>query len=130
MANIYLNEFDRFMSHGLKPLAYLRYGDDWLCFVSDRSTAFQSRGKALQKLAGLSLDINPKVDHVAPTWKGIAYLGVDMWPNGRRLQLIVQERVNQRIDSHNVASYRALVATHQKPKRLKELNWRIVKDSS
>lgn len=34
-ANIYLNEFDRYMVHAMKPGAYLRYGDDWVCFDAD-----------------------------------------------------------------------------------------------
>ncbi len=30
LANVYLNEFDRFVQHSLKPLAYIRYGDDFI----------------------------------------------------------------------------------------------------
>ena len=49
-ANIYLNEFDRFMVHTLKPKAYLRYGDDWLCFTESKTDALFIRNAAEQFL--------------------------------------------------------------------------------
>jgi hypothetical protein len=123
MSNIYLNEFDRFIKYELKPLAYMRYGDDWLCFMPSEIAARQLRCSAAQKLDQLSLCINPKIDSTKQARKGIAYLGADIWPTGRRLQPTVSGRVQERLSAHNAASYRALVASHQKSKRLKELNW-------
>ncbi|RTK94678.1 RNA-directed DNA polymerase [Candidatus Saccharibacteria bacterium] len=38
-ANIYLNEFDRYVRHTLKPRGYVRYGDDFVLFVDDETEA-------------------------------------------------------------------------------------------
>jgi hypothetical protein len=127
MSNIYLNEFDRLMKHQLKPLAYLRYGDDWLCFAETKSQLECIRQAAVVFLEEeLSLTINPKIDRVQPAYKGTSYLGVDIWPNGRRLQPRVRNRVKERVNTQNVASYQALVAAHEKRKRLKAFNWQLL----
>ena len=52
LANIYLNEFDRFIKHSIKPSSYLRYGDDWLCFMSDKVQLENARLKAESFLRG------------------------------------------------------------------------------
>jgi hypothetical protein len=103
----------------------MRYGDDWLCFMPSKAAALQLRRSAVQKLDQLSLCINPKIDRVEPARKGVAYLGVDIWPTGRRLQPSVSKRVRTRLGTHNAASYRALVSAHQKSKSLKELDWQL-----
>ncbi len=36
---MYLNEFDRFVRHELKPFAYLRYGDDFIIFSAAQNQA-------------------------------------------------------------------------------------------
>lgn len=38
-ANIYLNEFDRYVVHYLKPLAYIRYGDDFMSWWPNEAVA-------------------------------------------------------------------------------------------
>jgi hypothetical protein len=43
-ANIYINEWDRFVRHELKPLAYVRYGDDFLLYFADAATARATQG--------------------------------------------------------------------------------------
>jgi len=35
-ANVYMNEFDQFMKHGLKVKNYVRYTDDFAIVVEDR----------------------------------------------------------------------------------------------
>lgn len=126
MANIYLNEFDRLMKYRLKPLAYLRYGDDWLCFAEDRAALEHFRKQATTFLNDeLFLTVNPKIDHIKPVSEGVSYLGVNMWSHGRRLQPRVSVRIGQRLNESNVASYTALVSAHQKRKRLRELKWQL-----
>jgi len=127
MSNIYLNEFDRFIKHELKPLAYMRYGDDWLCFMSSKSSTLQLRHSAIQKLDQLSLSINPKIDRIEQSRKGVSYLGVDIWPNGRRLQSSVRKRIIGRLDKHNVSNYKALLLAHEQSKWLKHIDWLMLK---
>lgn len=130
MSNIYLNESDRLMKHTLKPLAYLRYGDDWLCFADSRQATELIRSQASLFLEQeLSLIVNPKIDLVSPARLRVSYLGVDIWPTGRRLQKSVLSRVNQRLTSQNVGSYKAHIVAHEKPKRQKELNWQLIKSA-
>ena len=126
MSNIYLNEFDRFIKHELKPLAYMRYGDDWLCFVQARSGLEILRGKSKFFLTNnLSLTVNPKIDYLQPAWKGVSYLGVNIWPHGRRLQPQMHKRISDKLTTNNVASYRALIATHETSKQLKNFDWLV-----
>ena len=49
-SNIYLNEFDRFVAHSLKPKAYLRYGDDFLIFENNRSALEKIKAQAVSFL--------------------------------------------------------------------------------
>jgi hypothetical protein len=127
MSNIYLNEFDRFMKHELKPLAYLRYGDDWLCFVNNRNELEQLRTEATNFLMdNLSLTINPKINRLQPARQGVSYLGVDIWPNGHRLQKPVRQRIIHRLDKRNASNYRALVEAHEQSKWLKYVHWRLL----
>ncbi len=50
-ANIYLNEFDRYVRHVLKPLAYVRYGDDMVLWCRTRQQAELLRRQAFDFLA-------------------------------------------------------------------------------
>jgi hypothetical protein len=110
----------------MKPLAYLRYGDDWLCFAKSQTEAGRIRAKAQAFLDDkLLLTVNSKIDHIQPVPHGVSYLGVDLWPHGRRLQPQIRERVNNRLTKHNVASYRSLIATHEASRQLKKLDWQI-----
>ena len=105
----------------------MRYGDDWLCFAKNRDKLEYIRQKASAFLQHeLALSLNPKVDHFQPTYKGISYLGVDIWPTGKRLQPKIRRRVRQRFNSRNSASYRALILAHENKERLKEFDWSLL----
>lgn len=123
MSNIYLNEFDRFIVHELRPLAYLRYGDDWLCFTPDQQTATAIRDRALLQIGSLKLKVNKNVDFTTPTRKGVSYLGVNIWSTGHYLQPSVRARIASRLTKENATSYRSLVELHDKPKWLRNVDW-------
>jgi hypothetical protein len=115
------------MKHQLKPLAYMRYGDDWICFAGNRQTIEQMRLQATTFLnQKLGLTVNPKIDVVSQVLKGISFLGVDLWPNGRRLQKSVNQRIYKRITPNNTASYMALIATNSKQKRINDAEWQLL----
>jgi len=80
------------MVHEMKPAAYLRYGDDWLCFVPSKLIAQNIRLDSLKKLSELGLQIILSRFYY-PVWKGIPYLGVNIWPKGHYLKKKVRERV-------------------------------------
>lgn len=86
-ANIYLNEFDRYMVHSLKPNAYLRYGDDWLCFANTEADLNKIRDQALHFLsATLQLNVSKKIDSIKPVYKGFSGSHrLDYWCNRVRM---------------------------------------------
>ena len=128
MANIYLNEFDRSIVHNLKPLAYMRYGDDFICFSATKTQAEAIRSKSVGFLQSvLFLKTNPLLDCLKPVTKGVSYLGIEFWPSGHHLNERMRQRINSRLDKANYASYEAMILAHEKPKRHKELQWQFAK---
>lgn len=127
LANIYLHELDRFMSHVMKPRAYLRYGDDWLCFADDRVGLQNIRAETTDFLfRKLALTVNSNVDAIKMVKKGVSYLGVDLWSGGRRLDRAAKSKMTTRLNMQNVSSYKSLLAYHQSVKHIKKLDWKIL----
>lgn len=127
LANIYLNEFDRHMKHVLKPYAYLRYGDDWLCFAASRAdlVSIQARAKDfLYKELGLNLHKNINV--IVPVSRGVNYLGVDLWTNGRRIDGEAGHKMRKNLSDRNIASYKSLVSKHQPTKHVVRFDWQML----
>ena len=125
-SNIYLNEFDRFVVHSLKPKAYLRYGDDFLIFESDRNSLEKIKTQAVSFLdEKLNLHINPKNDIIIKPKQGLHFIGVDIFPFGRRLKKRNWKKVVSNLNKQNFSSYLGLIKKHSKRKRVREINWRI-----
>lgn len=127
LANIYLNEFDRFIKHQIKPYAYLRYGDDWLCFSYSRAELEHIRAEARDFLtAELGLSVHPNVDAIKLVRTGISYLGVDLWPTGRRLDKDASSKMAANLNIRNVPSYKSLLAHHQSIKQIRRFDWLLM----
>lgn len=125
-ANIYLNEFDRFVKHILKPQAYLRYGDDFIFIEQNPQTLLALRQKATDfLLEQLQLRINLKSDHILKPKQGLKFLGVVLWPSGRTLNKRNVKRGSVRLNHQNAASYRGFILKHGNKKKYKELNWLV-----
>jgi hypothetical protein len=119
-----MNELDQFVLHSLNPLGYVRYGDDFVLWYNTELQARQAQTVATRFLLDeLQLSINPKHDHVQLVARKLAYLGVDLWPNGRRLQRRVNKRIVQRARPTNLASYRTLIKNHQPKRYAKRFLW-------
>lgn len=126
LANIYLNEFDRFMKHKLKPYAYLRYGDDWLCFAASNAELVSIQAGAEDFLyRDLGLNLHKDINIIAPVRKGVSYLGIDLWPNGRRIDKDARHKMNKNLNARNVASYKSLISKHQSVKHVTRFEWRV-----
>lgn len=126
-ANIYLNEFDRYMVHELKPLAYMRYGDDWLCITQTKKEAECIRTTAVSFLGEtLKLQVSRKVDATKPAYKGFTFLGVDHWPGERRLTKSTQARVYERVRLENYSSYEALIKKFSNQRSVKKFYWQTL----
>jgi hypothetical protein len=108
-SNIYLNEFDRFVRHRLRPLAYVRYGDDCAIFAPTRQAAREIRNSATLFLRdSLRLKVNPKNDIIVPAGAGLKFLGHYI----SSIELKVDKRTTAaalgKVKFHNLASYKSL----------------------
>ena len=108
-ANIYLNEFDRYVRHQLKPLAYARYGDDCILFVRTRREARYIRSRAIEFLREkLGLALNPKNDVIVYATQGLHFLGHIITSDSVVTDRHTTRRALERVNSRNLASYKSL----------------------
>lgn len=125
-ANIYLNEFDRYAAHIIHPLRYMRYGDDALFLMPSRTAAEALREKACAFIREkLYLKINPKNDIVVPIRRGIKFLGVWLYPGGRRLVSRVRKRMDIKLSAGNIASYSGLIRHHEPKRQRVVFHWKL-----
>jgi hypothetical protein len=108
-ANIYLHEFDRYVRHTLKPLAYARYGDDAVFFCQNRRQAREFRQKSVEFLSEtLKLTINPKNDVIVPAQSGLHFLGHAITAEYAVVDRHTTKSALQKVSLNNVASYKSL----------------------
>ncbi len=125
-SNIYFNEFDRFVTHSLKPKAYLRYGDDFVIFETNKTSLEKIKAQAVSFLSEkLNLHINSKNNIIIKPKQGLHFLGVDIFPFGRRLKKRNWEKIINNLEEKNFSSYLGLVKKHCKRKKVREANWHI-----
>ncbi|MFA5086390.1 MAG: reverse transcriptase/maturase family protein [Candidatus Paceibacterota bacterium] len=88
-ANVYLNELDRFIKHGLRIKQYIRYVDDFVILGKDRET-LSKRQKEIQKFLEdkLKLSLHHKKTFIRETSKGIDFLGYIV----RKKYILVRKR--------------------------------------
>lgn len=123
-ANIYLNEFDRFVKHVLKPQAYLRYGDDFILIEADQQKLLSFRVASVSFLQEkLHLTINAKSDRMMKAKHGLRFLGMVIWPFGSRLNNRNLKRIYERVNHSNVSSYYGLLKQHASLKKRKRFSW-------
>ncbi len=131
LANIYLNEFDRFVQHDLKPLGYVRYGDDFILWTKDEQTAFdfQQRGQAFL-IDTLHLSLHTVNHALQPSHPKLHFLGIEFWPGGHRLDKRMRSRIVTHTNPKNIASYQALIKHHWNKKAQKRFVWGNIIDRS
>lgn len=108
-ANIYLNEFDRFVRHRIKPDAYLRYGDDFILIMENKNKLTDARYLAIEFLDDF-LKLNLKKGHVILKVKqGMKFLGMKISSESICLNKRNCKRVFKRLNMKNLPSYYGLV---------------------
>jgi RNA-directed DNA polymerase len=81
-ANIYLNELDQFVKHGLKAKYYFRYVDDFVILGLDPEQLAEFRDRIEVFLMDrLKLQLHPKRRKLEPVSSGIDFLGYIVRPN-------------------------------------------------
>lgn len=109
-ANVYLHEFDFFVAHTLRPLGYIRYGDDFVLFgaTTDEVTAWQKRGEVFLREV-LKLELHATRNSIIFAKSGLRFLGVELFPSGGRLSQRMRERIKDLCTLENIGSYYGLV---------------------
>lgn len=104
----------------------MRYGDDFIMVEANVQKLNFFRTKAIGFLKNtLKLSINPKSDKILKANWGLRFLGVILWPHGRKLNKRSTNRIKARLDCRNAASYRGLVMQHGSRKSAKQFSWLI-----
>lgn len=125
-ANMYLNEFDRFVRHHIKPLAYVRYGDDFSIFFRSRQEAVAGRVKCIQFLEKqLLLTIHQHNNVIVKANQGLHFLGHHVYPRSVVANRALRRKIRREISAHNASSYLAQLL----PRRYRrDTAWRLVRD--
>lgn len=124
LSNAYLNEFDRFVRHTLKPLGYVRYGDDFILIFPDEQQTLKAQELGSAFLAeSLKLTMHATNNIVVPVRRGLHFLGLNLFPQGRSIQDKTWKRVKRRLADNNRSSYFGLVQNMGNKKQKKEFKW-------
>jgi len=73
----------------------------------------------------LYLSINPKNNIIIKPKQGLHFLGVDIFPFGRRLMKRNWKKIINNLGYKNFTSYLGFVKKHSNRERIREINWRI-----
>jgi len=97
-ANIYMNEFDRWVKHKLKEKDYVRYADDFILLSEDKEhlISFITKiGNFLKER--LKLSLHPGKIILKTVSSGIDFLGWSLFPDHRILRRTTCRRMLERI---------------------------------
>lgn len=122
LSNIYLNDFDHYMSNLLPGCFYIRYVDDFMLIVDSKYSERikQSQDLWQKELVRLNLRINMKKTYHQTVDKGIAFLGVVIFPHhtviGKRLKKNMRiartKYKNGEIPIESIVSYTGFTVHH------------------
>lgn len=73
----------------------------------------------------MNLYINPKNNIIIKPKQGLHFIGVDIFPFGRRLNKRNWKKIINNLETKNFSSYLGLVKKHSNRKKIRETNWRI-----
>ncbi len=116
-ANIFLNDFDRWVKQGLGVKMYIRYVDDIVVLAETRDELLAISAAIVAKLAVDGLTIHPKKVRLALVTEGIPFLGYIVWPGHVSVGAYGRRRYHQRLRQHEtggrdrsqaLASYKAM----------------------
>lgn len=86
-ANVYLDELDQFVKHGLRAKYYYRYVDDWV-ILNESATVLNGHFDAIQNFlqTKLALELHPYKKRIAPLHQGIDFIGYIHKPYRRQIR--------------------------------------------
>ncbi len=102
----------------------MRYGDDFIIIEKDHAHLEKIRILVDKFLTTkLKLTLHSKNNIIVKARHGIKFLGVVIYPQGRKLNKRAVGRAFTRLNSSNLPSYSGLVMQHGNKKLIKEFQW-------
>lgn len=110
LVNIYMNEFDQFVKHGLKAKYYIRYADDFVILSRDKNWLEKQISLIKEFLQSrLKLELHPDKVYIKTLNSGVDFLGWVDFPDHRVLRTGTKRRMFKRIkenpDTQTINSY-------------------------
>lgn len=125
-SNIYLNEFDRYVRHNLKPQAYIRYGDDFIIFTKYEHEVINLKKSAKKfLLQELNLKVNPKNDIIVQAKQGLKFLGHRITSDIIVVDKNTSKSILRKANTNNIASYRRMPLNKQIKSNLE---WQVMQN--
>ncbi|MBU1907535.1 reverse transcriptase/maturase family protein [Patescibacteria group bacterium] len=114
-ANIYMNEFDRFVKYDLRMKYYVRYTDDFVFMSRDRSELLDCLPKIAAYLSGpLALSLHPNKVFIKTLASGVDFLGWVHFSHHQVLRAKTKIRMNRRVsicqDRQTIESYLGMLS--------------------
>ncbi len=98
-ANVYLNELDRFVKHGLRAKYYIRYVDDFVILHRDRTVLKKWKEEIGDFLRHeLKIQLHKEKTRIIPLKRGITLLGFRVFRHYRLLKRSNARRIWKRLD--------------------------------
>jgi retron-type reverse transcriptase len=111
LVNVYMNEFDQFVKHGLRAKHYVRYADDFVLMSRDKSELEMRLGLIRQFLSDrLALDLHPHKVSITTLASGVDFLGWVHFPDHLVLRTTTRRRMERKI---NDSLYPGAVVSYQ-----------------
>ena len=128
-ANVYMNELDQFVKHGLRLKHYIRYADDFVFLSQDRTELLKLLPRIQDFLWNqLRLLVHPDKIVLKTVASGIDFLGFVHFPHHRVIRTTTRRRMMRKIQEKpfdlTLQSYLGLMQHGNTFKQQKEaLNW-------
>jgi retron-type reverse transcriptase len=104
-ANLYLNELDNFIRHNVHPIRYIRYMDDFICFVRTKSEAKKAKDLIMCFVENeLKLTIDNRKVKIQKTKHGITFLGNKIFKKVKFLSKIKTTKLRKHIKQYIASS--------------------------
>jgi len=101
-ANVYLNEFDRFIKHRIKVKFYIRYADDFVILSDDRAW-LENQVTVIKEFlwARLNLEVHPNKLFIKTMSSGVDFLGWINFPSYKVLRRATKIRMFRKLKENN-----------------------------
>jgi RNA-directed DNA polymerase len=101
-ANVYLNEFDRFIKHKIKAKFYIRYADDFV-ILSDDMAWLENQVPIIKEFlwARLNLEVHPNKLFIKTMSSGVDFLGWINFPGYKVLRRATKMRMFRKLKENS-----------------------------